>query len=35
MSTDLSMKDMKVTEFLGEHKGLEEIRGEMEEIKGQ
>lgn len=35
MSTNLSMKYMKVMEFLREDKGLEEILGEMEEIKGQ
>lgn len=35
MSTNLSMKYMKAMEFLREDKGLEEILGEMEEIKGQ
>ena len=35
MSTDLSMKDIKVMEFIWEYKGLEEILGEMEESKGQ
>jgi len=35
MSTNFSMKNMKVMEFIWEDKGLEEILGEMEESQGQ